>query len=309
MSASPPSGPSNGVDESRLPATYMHPTKSFRRKYRKIMVRFEDEMKASSSLFKDHQRLQDVTQRLAEQTDQLLSLLTELNEHPQIPPRLRYDLDTTTGDVKATARNNQEVAEELRISRYRVRKGEVDQAELQKLEGRLLEREDNRPQRSYQKLSRAYDLTPLKLDNSTEVDTGMFLSDKQKEQYLTSLDDFLDNKVDHVRVHAKGNLGFRHAERTAERERELQIANSVSVYNWLRKNQPQVFLQDPEHEKMKTGARSTKKPVAAKTLKQEQEMYDDDGFALAAPENKAKRKRGGDDDGGFRPKGGSSKPA
>ena len=36
------------------------------------------------------------------------------------------------------------------------------------------------------------------------------------------------------------------AERDREEEREVALRNPVSVYNWLRRNQPQVFLQDKE---------------------------------------------------------------
>jgi len=40
-----------------------------RRKYRKIMVTFEEKMRESTSLFRDEQRIFDISQRLAEQTE------------------------------------------------------------------------------------------------------------------------------------------------------------------------------------------------------------------------------------------------
>lgn len=43
--------------------------KSYRRKYRKIMVNFERKMQESNSLFRDEQKILDVSQRLAEQTE------------------------------------------------------------------------------------------------------------------------------------------------------------------------------------------------------------------------------------------------
>jgi hypothetical protein len=42
---------------------------SCRRKYRKIMVVFEEKMRESNSLFKEEQRILDISQRLAEQTE------------------------------------------------------------------------------------------------------------------------------------------------------------------------------------------------------------------------------------------------
>lgn len=43
--------------------------KSYRRKYRKIMVNFERRMQESNSLFRDEQKIFDISQRLAEQTE------------------------------------------------------------------------------------------------------------------------------------------------------------------------------------------------------------------------------------------------
>lgn len=40
-----------------------------RRKYRKIMVTFEEETKESNNLFREEQRINDISQRLAEQTE------------------------------------------------------------------------------------------------------------------------------------------------------------------------------------------------------------------------------------------------
>ena len=41
--------------------------KSFRRKYRKIMVTFDHKMRESNSLFREHLRVMDISRRLAEQ--------------------------------------------------------------------------------------------------------------------------------------------------------------------------------------------------------------------------------------------------
>ena len=43
--------------------------KSFRRKYRKIMVKFEEKMRESNTLFKEEQRILDISRRLAEQNE------------------------------------------------------------------------------------------------------------------------------------------------------------------------------------------------------------------------------------------------
>lgn len=100
----------------------------------------------------------------------------------------------------------------------------------------------------------------------------------------------------------------------AEREREAAMKNPVSVYNWLRKNQPQIFLQDNEIASEKSGSRPSNlrssKRVSAQVRKDD-DIYDDDGILMdvgpAPGTSKSKRKR--DDDTGYRPKGGSSRPS
>jgi hypothetical protein len=146
---------------------------------------------------------------------------------------------------------------------------------------------------------------------ATEGSTEGFLSIRQEEQYLQSLDAFLDGTTTSARSHVATSLGNRSAERTVERERETQLKNPVSVYNWLRKHQPQVFLQDNEPTKEKapraTGSRSsTRKSANKEALKQAQELYDEDGIAMEMGSSaRGKRKR--DTDGGYRPKGGNSR--
>jgi hypothetical protein len=45
------------------------PANAIRRKYRKIMVNFERRMQESNNLFRDEQKINDISQRLAEQTE------------------------------------------------------------------------------------------------------------------------------------------------------------------------------------------------------------------------------------------------
>lgn len=94
----------------------------------------------------------------------------------------------------------------------------------------------------------------------------------------------------------------------AEREREASIRNPASVYNWLRRNQPQT-LQDHEVASEKSVSRPsnarTSKRAPAPRKDDDKDLYDDDGMDVE-PTPKNKRKR--DDDTGYRPKGGSSRP-
>lgn len=301
-------------DGSAYPSTVLHSTKSYRRKYRKIMVKFERQMRESSSLFKDQQRLYDISQRIAEQNDQILALLLELNSHPQIPSSMRYDLhDPATRKQPEKHENEQAALEALRTTRYKVQKGEVRQPDYEELEHILLDSVEFGPKQSYADLIKGGPLQRAQDDHpdSTSPLLGGFLSGKQEEHYLQALDDFLDGKASSPRAHAMNNLGSRNTEKSADRDRETQLRNPVSVYNWLRKNQPQVFLQDTDNDNLKAkvaaaaASRKSKRESLAKAPKTEPDLYDDEGIAID-PGNKGKRKR--DEDGGYRPKGGHARP-
>lgn len=279
------------------------------------MVKFERQMRESSTLFRDQQRILDISQRIAEQNDQILSMLLELNSHPQIPARLRFDLrDPAPQKARSSDNVNKEIAtEQLRLKRYKVQKGDIRQPEYDDYEQYVLGTTEFAPQISYSDLVYKPLRGPLERaseepDDSANTLAGGLLSSKQEEQYLQSLDSFLDGRSVHPRAHATSNIGYPHPEKSADRERESQIRNPVSVYNWLRKNQPQVFLQDPDHDKTKIAAalRKSKRESIAKAPKVEPELYDDDGIALEPSGSKGKRKR--DEDTGYRPKGGHARP-
>jgi hypothetical protein len=97
-----------------------------------------------------------------------------------------------------------------------------------------------------------------------------------------------------------------------EREREATLRNPISVYNWLRRNQPQVFLQDNEIASEKsisrpTNLRSSKR--ASTQARKEEDIYDEDGILidLASGPGTSKGKRKRDDDVQYRPKGASGR--
>lgn len=276
-------------------------------------------MRESSSLFKDQQRLYDISQRIAEQNDQILSLLLELNTQPQIPSRLRFDLrdPVVSNNTRSEKHQDQETARSLlRATRHKIQTGETPQPEYQEAELSLLDSIEFEPQRSYASYLKNGPLqragTQDEQDDTLSTLVGGFLSSKLEESYLQALDEFLDGKSGNPRSHAASNLGSRHAERSIERERESQLRNPMSVYNWLRKNQPNVFLQDGEDQKAKPTAAASRKSkresTANKTVKAEAEAAEDETVTVDQGANKgSKRKR--DDDGGYRPKGGHPRPA
>ena len=304
--------PSQQVSERPTKVT----AKSYRRKYRKIMVDFEDAMKECNHLFREEQRVLDISQRLVEQNDQILELLHDLNHMPQIPVNLRYDLTSADVDPKKTNGEAVELDFEqaeitLKNARLAMQSGELAMEQYKSLKESLLQNSALAPSRSYEALRTQFEHEESGSDHTGDITSADpsqvgYPSAKQEERYLTEIDDYLTGKRNHPRPHATSGS---HREKVSERD--LQLRNPVSVYNWLRKHQPQVFLQDHDKDIEKKEKSRSSKRASTNTVKQEPEdveLYDEDGIAIdyGAP-SKGKRKRMEDGDTGYRPKGGSSK--
>ena len=303
-------------------STEAAPRKSYRRKYRKIMVNFQQKMQESTSLFKDEQRILDISQRLAEQTDQLLDLLAEINSLPQVPKSLRFDLRSKHEAANAKPDPDTQYKDEesghlaLRKARYQLQTGQLGASDYADLKDSVLQSPAFAAGNSYASLTQSAALPPRSradLGDDTTQSATPFLTAKQEEHYLHSLDGYVDGTSATPRAHAANNLGAKNPDKSSERDKEMQLQNPVSVYNWLRKHEPKVFLQDNEPTGDKapraTGSRISKRNANRESIiKQEQELYDDEGIAVdAGGAGKGKRKR--DDDGGYRPKGGNRRPS
>ncbi|EER23159.1 hypothetical protein D8B26_001236 [Coccidioides posadasii str. Silveira] len=294
--------------------------KSFKRKFAKLKIKFEQAMKEGNSLVKEELRIIDLSRRLKEQNDQLLELLLELNSSIRIPRHLRYSLSIpgelfseacppepgtppTPSFDAATAR------QKLREARVKLLEGKMSAVACRLLEESIARSDNFAPALHYSELIKTPHTMPSNGIHSTvdgDLDSTLgFLSPEHDMEYTNKLD---------------SGLGFtRTGDRplTAEREREIIMRNPTSMYNWLRKNDPNAF-QDTESigasEKpsapSKAAATRTSKRAAAQAPKEEK-IFEDDSFMLdLEPEvskgsNRTKRKR--DEDGGYRPKGGSGR--
>ena len=129
-----------------------------------------------------------------------------------------------------------------------------------------------------------------------------FLDPVHEEEYLASMDAAMD-PLDSQHFTTIASFSTRTSERQ-EKERDANLRNPVSVYNWLRRNAPSVF-ENPD-EKPQAPARNSKR--ASNVIKQEPELLDDEGNLLSSvAEGPAKVKRKREDE-PYRPKGGSSRP-
>jgi hypothetical protein len=183
--------------------------------------------------------------------------------------------------------------------------GSIDTSAYRMIEDNIKRNKTFAPAQKYSSLSQAHHTDPdaaalsKKAENESERKLGYFTPEHETEYYL-ALDAKLGDEAAAVQL-------ARMPDRPtfAERERDLTIRNPASVYNWLRRNQPQT-LQDNELASEKSASRPSNQRSSkrAPAQRKDEDMYDEDG-AETHPTPKNKRKR--EEDTGYRPKGGSSR--
>lgn len=313
--------------------TELHTNDFDRRKYRKMRIKFDNSMTESNRLIADEWRLMGTARRLAEQNDQLLDLLLDINEQTRAPAKLRFNLDPATDSVVAveSGPDNAAIQQQLHALREAVAREAISAEEYTKQADQLHNSQAiRRTLRSLVDLearvphSTLADLPeqPLHGIDLTEQAPG-YMSPAHEEEYLAALDVALADP-NYDAVVQSGRPLRTAASHPPLSEKDLTLRNPDSVYNWLRKHQPQVFLQDKDAAHPEIASEKSvphKTPGASrKSMKRESNVGGgtpaprdhDEGEDSAAPETgKGRRKTagGGDDDTAYRPKGGSSRPA
>lgn len=146
----------------------------------------------------------------------------------------------------------------------------------------------------------------LPYDIGDAAPTG-YLTVEHEEEYLAALDAEIESSI--VGIQPALNS---HPIRSNGKEKEAQLRNPVSVYTWLRKHQPGVFLQDSDSSpdkimpKQPSASKPSKKSVLA--IKHESDTLDEDGIPVLGPLESVSRSKRKRDDEPYRPKGGSSRP-
>ena len=217
-------------------------------------------MRESNGLFDEEQRALKLAQRLQEQNDQLLELLLEVNDSDKIPPYFRYDLrDPIPAESEVPALSpdhgyeegiNVDRAEQaLEEARRELESNLIDLATYEALEtalGAII----NRPrlltklsETSHSVLHGDKAVAPQDLPtNVDEVTPACYLSPAYEEDFYSSLDRYLES--------AKPDAPYmppplKPTDR--ERERDTQLHNPMSVYNWLAKHRAD-FAVDSKDE-------------------------------------------------------------
>ncbi|KAI0201924.1 IEC3 subunit of the Ino80 complex, chromatin re-modelling-domain-containing protein [Astrocystis sublimbata] len=273
--------------------------KSWKKKYRKMRITFDHRMRESEELHSLEQKAIQTAERLAVENDRLADLLLDLNESPQIPFERRIDLNLDDDDDDDATDSD-------------------DSDNTQKPTKSLKKLIQEVPHQSYEEYVQRYpqlkeDVEPA----DTQTHPISFLTMDSVDEYLNEIDMRLGLK-------AKPTLAPSSAGTNTNTNSPVHFAlrNPTSVYNWLKRHAPKTFLQDLEKDKdkdkddrekedgrkRKGGARKKQPAASRKEKERDKEAADsmdwDDERGYEAPKGKRKR----DEDSGYRPKGGFSRP-
>ncbi|KAK9791253.1 putative IEC3 subunit of the Ino80 complex, chromatin re-modelling-domain-containing protein [Seiridium cardinale] len=282
------------IDDAR--AGESKPTyKSYKKKYRKLRLQFDQRVQESEDLHKMEQKALRTVKRLAIENDRLMEVLLDINESPQIPPERKINLDADGEDTEDEQEASQKPTKSLR---------------------RLV---NEVPHQSFaETVERFPDVLEQLQPEDPDIYPTAFLTAADIDNYLADVD---------MRLGLRSKPAVPTAATDPRKSAtNFALRNPTSVYNWLRRHAPKTFLQDLEKDKDKDrekhdeegggggkrksgAARGNKRQNAAHRKEagdsidwEEEVAHDDQPFGSV----RGKRKR--DDDGGYRPKGGSSRP-
>ncbi|KAF2874497.1 IEC3 subunit of the Ino80 complex, chromatin re-modelling-domain-containing protein [Massariosphaeria phaeospora] len=307
--------------------------RSWRRKYRKMRAQFEDTMTTSNTLIKDELRAMGLARRLQQQNDQILELLldmggsTRLPAHQRIDLRVRDELESVVPS-REVEHDPEAVQQRLQELRTDLSNGTITADEYAHIADQLHNARPVVPRTLLALLAKVphtYGISRLPdgLDIGEHA-TG-YMSPTHEDEYLLATDIAMaDPTLYDPDSHDNRPLRITPAQPITT-DKDLTIRNPDSVYHWLRKNQPQVFLQDkepqqPENVSEKSAARPDKASGRGKKResalgstpvpKTEHEVEDENFIPESGTAGvKGKRGKGGEDDSAYRPKGGSSRSA
>ncbi|KAL4861499.1 hypothetical protein BDV12DRAFT_191034 [Aspergillus spectabilis] len=284
--------------------------KSFKKKFAKLKIQFELRMKESESLIREQLRIEDISKRIQEQNDQLLGVLLEFNDTIHIAPKLRYDLNVPgdedilpTPDSELSPSYNDPVLATsiLRNAKEELATGHIMAESYKKIEDDVKRGRAFAPLLGYTDLTKVPHSSPTSAGQDPTIVSGDasldqslgFLTPEHETEYCLAADARLGDMsaaLQLSRVPENPSL--------VERERELALRSPVSVHHWLRKNHPNIFLQDNENASEKSASRPSNLRASKRSApasRKDEDTHDEDSVMMdTAPTSggsKSKRKR------------------
>ncbi|KAH8592756.1 IEC3 subunit of the Ino80 complex, chromatin re-modelling-domain-containing protein [Bisporella sp. PMI_857] len=286
--------------------------RSFKKKYRKMRIKFDEQMKLSNELFTMEHNAKETARRIALQNDQLMDLLLDVNNSAQIPADKRIDLNLDIPELSELPAlvTTEELAETAKLDTP------IGQGIYNEIRALLDEKANTKAAAKPPKA-----LAHLLAGMPQHATHNAVPNDRQREDfepiegdsapftYLTAdqIDDYIyDIDVSLGRTPIAGT----HTQSSTD---SVGLRNPVSVYNWLRRNEPKIFLQDGEGSEKSQGkpgslrgaGKRASMPVpshgdALEIVEEDGLGYDPTIAGLDPGTSKGKRKR--EEDGGYHPK-------
>lgn len=237
-------------------------------------------------------------------------MLLEVNSSAQIPPDKRIDLGIETPFL--TEVPDLVTAEELaQAAELKTPAGQAIYNEICAiLEEKAAEKAASRPVKS---LAHLLTTTPHLATNSSLVSRDLIASLEPLEGSTSPIAYLTPDQIDDYCYDIEATLGDAPLPPPIPPNpyQEVAVRNPHSVYNWLRKNEPKIFLQDGEASEksnskpgsLRGAGKRTSMPVPSKP--DALEIVEEDGLVYdptigGLEPTKGKRKR--EDDGGYHPK-------
>lgn len=289
--------------------------KSWKKKYRKMRIKFDESMTHGEQLYQQEQKALKKIKQLAIYNDRLLDLLTDINNRPQIPTEKRIDVsldiptdaeETFTLDIDRQARAGPQPSKSLKdlikdvphldFAATAERYPDVASNLLTGIDSPAAEASHQQHPPSF--------LTADDIDNYLwEVDTQAKLDSEEHGDEMEMLPTLAPLAREH---HAGGGHVAAAAGRGATpssavtnlkdtsaagassistTSRDFALRNPTSVYNWLRKHAPNTFLQDNdggEEKKQKGGGGDKKSRKAHRMVDEDEEEEEEDNTRTPA---------------------------
>lgn len=303
-----------------------------------MRIKFDETMRSSNQLSMDEKNGMETAKRLARENEykltnvsplsfvanllysRILDLLLDVNSSAQIPADKRIDLLTESTYPTAlpplSALPDLIMAEELaQAAEFNTPTGQAIYNEITSLLAeKAAERCASKPPKS---LAYLMSTTPYLASTSHLLPPEVHASLEPPEGYASPLSYLTPDQMDDYIYDVEATLGHvapLPVSTPQSPQHELALRNPHSVYNWLRRNEPKIFLQDGEGSEKSNGKPGSlrgagkRMSMPAPSRLDALEIVEEDGMGYdptvggLEPVVKGKRKREREDDGGYHPK-------
>lgn len=182
----------------------------------------------------------------------LLDLLLDMNQMTKMPPHLRFDLRSPSPSAPSDRENEPDMDPAtaklaLREAEKDLSRGHLSVEEFTEIESQLTERIHPPYVRKLSSLLRTphTPYTPVDIPSDLKGDDPAgYFNPSHEEEHLAALDAALADPHPSADDVPGRPILPPESTRTVPSDKDLAFRNPDSAYNWLRRYQPQVFLQD-----------------------------------------------------------------